>query len=371
MEIAKPLYSYAEINLSSLKRNYGYLCSLNKGKIPICVLKDDAYGHGIAECARALWEEGARHFAAACVREAVKIRKSGIDGEVLILGYVANEDIPTLLKEDISACVYSVSFAKMLNAKALERGIRAKAHIALNTGLNRLGFDCTGSAFKNRIRQLAALEGLDICGAYTHYAAADEKDEAGCRQQQRIFEEGLRLIRGEGLFPDTVHVSNSAAAMWLGCACENAFRAGISLFGVSPLPEGENENRLYPVMSFKTRVVNIVNVKKGSGIGYGGNFTAQRDMRLAILCAGFAQGYFRGLSKGAYALLHGRRAAVAGSVCMDMMSVDITEIEGVHVGDEAELFGQGIKVRELSGTLSTVCDELLCAVGRNAERVYI
>ncbi len=371
MEIKSLAYSYAEVNLSALKHNFRYLCSLNKGKTPICVLKDDAYGHGIEKCAKALYGEGARYFATANVREAARIRESGIKCEILVLGYVAREDIAAVLQKDITVCLYSLSFARDLGAEALKRGVRAKAHIALNTGLNRLGFDCESPSFGKSMITLAGLEGLDINGAYTHYSSADEKDIEGCRKQQDKFKEALFIIKKSSIGPELWHISNSAAAMCPGCGFENAFRVGIALFGVSPLPKGENGDKLRPVMSFRARVANTLHVKKGGRVGYGGKFIAEKDMKIAVLCAGFAMGYFRGLSDTACVWIKGRRAPVVGSICMDMISIDISGIKGVNTGDEAELFGYKIAARELCDAASTVCDELFCAVGRSVERVYV
>ena len=371
MEVKKTLYSYAEIDLGALKHNYRYLCSLNCGKTPICVLKDDAYGHGIEKCAEALCEEGAKNFAVANLKEAAKLRQSGFYGDILVLGYIADEDIPTAVTEGVTACLYSLSFAQKLNTEALKRGRSAKVHIALNTGLNRLGFDCKSPRFEKNMTTLAKLEGLNICGAYTHYSSADEKDAEICRQQQGKFKEALQIIKEAGIAPKLRHISNSAAAMWVNCEIENAFRAGISLFGASPLPKGENEDNLRPVMSFKAKVVNTLYVKKGSSIGYGKKFVAKKDMQVAVLCAGFAQGYFRNLSDRACVFIKEQKAPSVGSICMDMMCIDISDIKGVKTGDEAELFGKEIKANELCGLAATVCDELFCAVGRSVKRVYV
>ncbi len=362
--------AYAKINLENLVNNYKMVCSHNEGKTPICVVKADAYGHGSIMCAKALEGVGAKWFAVASLDEAKELREGGINGNILILGYIPLERLDEFVLNNLACGVYSLSFAKELNNVARTLGRVVNVHIKLNTGMNRLGFDCSKADFEAKIREIVSLENLKITGVFSHYSTCDEADLSYSEMQRSIFEKGVELIKNCGANLELVHISNSAASLWFDCKTSNAFRPGIVLYGVSPLPQRVFQGELKPVMSLFSHVANIFVLKEGCSLGYGRKYTAPSNRRIATLSVGYADGYFRALSNKAWVYIKGHRAPVVGNVCMDMLMVDITDVPAVHVGDEAELFGEHIDVCELSSLAGTIPYEIMCALSKRVKRIY-
>ena len=371
ISIMKRSNTYARINLENLKNNYDHICSLNKDKTPICIVKADAYGHGAEGCAKALKEAGAKWFAVASLDEAENLRKSGIEGNILILGYVDEERIDELLENDLTCGIYSLSFAKALNAKAAALGKTAYAHVKLNTGMNRLGFDCEAAGFEGKMKELMSLPNIAVSGVFSHYSTADEKDLSYSEKQRALFEKGVEVLKSLGASLELVHISNSAASLVFDCKLSNAFRPGIVLYGVSPVFDKTAQDKLRPVMSFYSRIANIFPLKAGGELGYGRKYKAPSDRKIATICAGYADGYFRALSGKACVYINGFRAKIVGNVCMDMLMADITDIPEAKVGDEVELFGEHISVCELAELAGTIPYEIMCAVSKRVKREYL
>ncbi len=363
--------TYARISLENLKSNYEYICSLNKNKTPICIVKADAYGHGAEECARALENAGAAWFAVASLDEAENLRKSSVKGNILILGYVDEERIDELLENNLTCGIYSLSFAKALNERASALGKTACAHIKLNTGMNRLGFDCEAPYFESKMKELTSFSNLNITGVFSHYSTADEQDLSYSERQRTLFEKGVNVLKSLGAPLELIHISNSAASLVFDCELSNAFRPGIVLYGISPVFDKTAQSSLCPVMSFYSRIANIFTLKAGGELGYGRKYKAPSDRKIATICAGYADGYFRALSNKAYVYINGFRAKIVGNVCMDMLMTDITDIPEAKVGDEAELFGEHINVCELADIAGTIPYEIMCAVSKRVKREYI
>ncbi len=361
--------TYAKINLDNLVSNFKLLVEKSGGKIPMCIVKADAYGHGAPMCVKALEENGAKHFAVASIDEAEILRQNGVKNDILILGYIPSERIDEVCQYNLTVALYSLKFARMLSDYALKSSKIVDVHIKLNTGMNRLGFPVDDNCIKI-IKQISQMEGLCIKGVFSHYSCADEADKSFSILQRDRFVKVVTQMKQAGIDTGIVHISNSAATLSFECKEANAFRPGIALYGVSPFPDYAFKDELKPVMTFLTSVANTYKLKKGDSVGYSRNYEADSDRKMAILCAGYADGYFRALSNTGDIYIHSKRAHICGNICMDMMAADITDINDVRVGDKAELFGENISVCELADKIGTIPYEIMCSVSKRVKRIY-
>ena len=363
--------AYARIKLENLKDNFKYIHSLNQGKTPICIVKADAYGHGAVECTKALIECGAEYFAVASLDEAITLRNAGINKHILILGYIPMHRIEESLKYDVIYSVYSLTFAKELNEICRKNDMTADIHIKLNTGMNRLGFNPKECGFENTMHQLRDLAHLRIQGVFSHYATADECDLSYSESQREIFENAVIKMQNDGIDFELIHIANSAASLGFDCSISTAYRPGLVLYGISPLPENEKQENLKPVMHFMSYVANTFVLPEGSDLGYARKYRAPSNRKIGVVCVGYADGYPRLLSNRASVYINGCKAPVVGNICMDMLMADITDIPNVKVGDETELFGDNISACELAEFAETISYEIMCGVSKRVKREYI
>lgn len=363
--------TYVKINLRNLIHNFHTIQKLAPHKTVLCVVKADAYGHGAAQCARALQESGAEYFAVSSFNEAKELREAGICKPILVLGYISEKDIDESLKYRLTYTVYSLSFAKQLNECAKSAGSKAKIHIKINTGMNRLGFSGKENSI-SKIRQLASYENLTIEGLFSHFSSADEEDLSYTKQQYDLFKEVLAEVNNSGIDIPLIHLSNSAGIATYEKDITTAIRPGIILYGIHPssVVEDNHKMQIKTVMTFGARVANISIVEEGSAVSYGRKYHAPNKRKLAVVSAGYADGYFRALSNKGEVLIKGQRAKIAGTICMDMFMADITDIENVKVGDEVILFGHDLPVTELAEKIGTIPYELTCSMSKRVKRLY-
>lgn len=365
--------SYALINLANLAHNYEQIKARARGKRLILIVKADAYGHGALACARKLMECGGDYFAVANLDEAIQLREGGITAPILVLGYISAAQLPKAVKADISMACYSVSFAEAASRIAASQQKSAKLHIAVNTGMNRIGFSLSG--LKKLCELLPSLSDIEVEGLFSHFSTADEADLSYSESQYDTFKKAHSLLGEYGVKPPLVHIQNSAATLtdfFRSDDITTAVRPGIILYGLAPSSVFCAESfSLRPLMTFCAHIGNISSLSVGSPVSYGRRYTASEAMRAAVVTAGYADGYFRALSNIASVYVHGKSAKILGSVCMDMMMIDITGIEGVNIGDSVELFGEHIAVDELAELAHTINYELCCAVAKRVARIYI
>ena len=246
--------------------------------------------------------------------------------------------------------------------------------------MNRLGFAADDTnALAEQMEQLFALDCLNVKGAFTHFATADrDGDEQGefVAKQYEVFNTAKQIITGVAKKHNAeklcFHTANSAATLLDSkCRPSDIYRVGIIMYGLTPSVDLELPLTLKPVMTLKATVSQVKEIKKGDFVSYGRTFTSYKNMRVATVTVGYADGYMRGLSNRGYMLINGKKAPILGRVCMDQTVVDVTDIEGVKTGDAATLFGEGLPVEELSKELNTINYELVCAVAHRVPRVYI
>lgn len=347
---------------------------------PICVVKADAYGHGAQACAVALARAGADFFAVATAGEGLSLRAAVPEAEILLLSPIDPADAPLLCAHRLIATVGSeqdVRCAAAAVRRAVARGelppgSALPCHVKLDTGMHRLGFPAVRASERRHtayaLRSLAALPGVRLLGVYTHPAAADEPASPMTESQLLAFCRMRRLL-GEGYF---YHFSNSAAALSLGTLGFDGYRPGIALYGVPPggaFP-APLAPRLRAVAKVEAKLTRVFSLRAGERLGYGGDFCARRDTRVATAAIGYADGLPRAAT-GASLLLHGRPVPIIGRVCMDQCMLELGRLPA-RVGDTVTVTEEsGKQLAALARHAGTIPYELLCRMSARAERVYI
>ncbi len=352
----KPFKTWVEISRDSLGDNLKALRKIvgEKRKIA-CVIKANAYGHGILEVVKILEREKVDFFAVDNIKEALLLKNSGISTPVLILGYIELADLKEAILSDFSFVCYNKETLRKIISLSLPKP--AKIHLKIETGLNRQGVD------KNEIPLFTSMIKKDhkilLEGISTHFTNIEDTLEPSfAKEQIARFKEGIALVRKSGLHPKYLHAAGSAGAILYGEARFNMVRAGIALYGLWPSRETKialNMRKksliLKPVLSWKSIVSQVKKIKTGESVGYGRTWYAPRKSKIAIIPVGYSDGYDRKLSNSASVIIKGRFAPVIGRVAMNMIVADVTEIANVNIEDEVTLIGK-------SGTNEVTADEL-------------
>lgn len=364
--------TWAEIDTSALVHNLNTIKSLSPKSKIMAVVKANSYGHSAPDTAPVLQKNGADSFGVSNIEEALQLRECGIIKPILILGYTPVEMVKELSDNNISQCVYSREYAEMLSKSAKENNVTIKIHIKLDTGMSRLGFDCRN---KNLIGcedaiYSAKLPNFYLEGVFTHFASSDrckDRDDGFTDAQFKRFSDSLDEFKKSGLSPEICHCCNSAGLILDDDKTLDMCRAGIILYGLYPSPEVKAD--LIPVMSLKSVVSMIKSISKGDTVSYGRTFTAQNDMKIATVTAGYADGYPRSLSNKGYVIVGGHKAKIVGRVCMDQFCIDVSDIPNVNIGDEVVLFGKELSVDILADICGTINYEIVCGVSPRVPRI--
>ena len=366
---------WAEVNLDNIINNIKEIKKNINGEEIIAVVKANAYGHGAVDVAPVLIENGADRLAVAMLSEALELREAGIKVPILILGYTDVAFSEMLINNDIEQTVYSLDYAKELSKKAEALGKVAKIHIAVDTGMGRIGF-LPNEKSVEEVVEISKLSNLRITGIFTHFSNADEQDKSYAHNQIEKFNFFINEIEKREVNLGLKHISNSASIIDIEDAHYNAIRPGIILYGYYPSDYiNKDKLKLMPALSLKCQVIHVKELPKGEYIGYGRKFRTERDSVIATLPIGYADGYIRGLYEKAHVIINGKLAPVVGKICMDQCMVDVTDIGPVKVGDEVVLLGEdnGVKnnADDIAKMLDTINYEILCMIGRRVPRIYI
>ncbi len=368
------------ISLENLLHNYHTVRALTESRV-CCVIKADAYGHGAWQCARTLAAAGADFFAVSSVAEAEEVRLATAEyGDadkigILILGYTLPADADLLVKYNISQAVFSIEYAHALRTSIREYKLdgilppdaRLRIHIKLDTGMNRLGFPPQDI---DAISRLFSERDFFCEGLFSHFMQSDTPAAETTRCQFARYMEAHDALAARGCTVPIRHICNSAAITNFPHMHLDMVRLGIELYGLMPSKETILP-ALLPVMTLKTVVSHIHTVKKGEAVGYGAAYTAPRDTVIATLPIGYADGFIRAYADGGSVRIRGYASPICGRICMDQCMVDVTDIPGVHVGDEAILFGEGApSADEIAERAGTIGYEVLCLIGKRVPRVY-
>jgi alanine racemase len=364
--------AWLEIRPDALIHNFTVVRSLVGPQVKtIAVVKGNGYGHGLVETARALAAEPVTTLAVAIIEEAVALREAGIEAPILVLGTALEDAAETFVRHNITATVSDVPFAESLSAAALEAGRVATAHVKIDSGMGRQGCGWREADFL--FQALEAMPNITVNGVFTHFACAT--DPAFTHTQLQCFLGTVK--RAELVLGKPIPLKHAAASLPIVTMPEtylDAVRPGIILYGGGFPAETIERLGLEPALSLKAKIVGLKVVPADDAVGYDCTWRAQRDSRIALLSVGYADGYPRALSNNADALLHGRRVPIVGRVSMDCITVDVTDLPGVHIGDEAVLIGrqgeEAVSVDEIARRADTVPQEILSRLGSRLPRVY-
>jgi alanine racemase len=378
--------TWAEVSRSRLIQNHDALRRLaGRDTELLCVVKANAYGHGLAECARAFEANGARWFGVTCVEEGVALRRELPEASILVMSAIWSGEAEAVLEHDLTPVVWEARHLTLLEGAA--KKLRAApgdcpVHLEIDTGMSRQGVQ--GKDLEPLLERFAKSSPLRLQAVMTHFHTPGNADlRAG---QMREFVTAAGTILGHGLFPEILSAGSSAGALEPDAeqvrtadrmGAQLMLRAGISLYGYAPDAEHPTEGgrHLRPVLAWKTRVVSLREIPASATVGYGATFTAKRPTRLALLPVGYADGLNRLLSNQGSVLVRGQRAPIAGRISMDHTSVDVTDVAGVEVGDEVVLIGeQGeekITAADMAALNGTIAYEVLCGIAARVPRTMV
>ncbi len=337
----------------------------------IAVVKANAYGHGAAAVGRALEAAGASVLACADIEEGVVLRQAGVTVPILVFGALSVSDLDGVFDARLTPTVSTPGAARALEHAAAQRGVRLPCHLKIDTGMNRLGFRHDNLA--RTLPPVLASPHLDITAVYTHFATADVPESPWLDEQRARFDRSVAAARAMGLAAVRRHAANSAALIRDARTWYDAVRPGLLLYGIVPPPLAAADLDLRPALSLQSRIVAVKGLRPGEGTGYGLRSAEDQPRTIALVPAGDAAGLDLRLAGRAPVLVRGRRRAIVGSVCMDMIMIDVTGTD-VSPGDEVVLIGrqddEEITAREIAAAIGTIPWEVVCRLGSRIERAY-
>lgn len=375
-------YNKVVVDLGALQANFlAIQAKVGAGVKVLAMVKSDAYGHGLLRSAMALARVGAAHFGVAEIDEGIALRGAGVNGSIVVfLGWDRADE---LIDHRLTPVVFDLGVVQRLSARAVERNTRIGVQLKVDVGMGRFGI--LPAEVPDFVAALHDLPGIYLAGILSHFPMADTNGVL-TRTQNQAFVQTLADLNGQSGLDSRqatppVHIANSAAVFCCPDAYHDLVRPGIALYGGYPVDDVTSRSQLAlaPVMSFFTRVLQVKHVPAGYGVSYGHLHVTTRPARLAVLPVGYADGYLRSLTGHAQVLVRGQRAPVCGRVCMNACVVDVTDVQGVAVGDEVALLGRQegesgvaeITADEIAGWMSTIHYEVFCLFGNNNQRIYV
>ena len=367
--------TWVEIDVDAILNNLSEIKKISNKKV-YAVVKADAYGHGAVAISRVLEKNGADGFAVSNLLEAEELRQAGVKAPILILGYTPVELAYRLAKSNISQCVFSKEYAMSLDKQAKVSGVKIDVHLKLDTGMGRIGFDCRTDELLGicDAKEVLSLSNLNAEGVFTHFAVADgvsDEDKDFTNEQYSRFKKAVSVLEETGHKFKVCHCGNSAATLTLKMDNMDAVRAGIILYGLTPDTSFPLPKDFKPAMSMYSVVSGVKTVDSGQTIGYGRTYKTEEKRKIATVTAGYADGVPRLLSNNGFVIIHGKRAAIVGKVCMDQFCVDVTDIENVAAGDTVTIFGEGLPVEEVAKEAGTINYEIVCGITKRVPRILI
>ena len=370
--VCRPRSAWVQVDLEQLARNWEILRREVPASVSLMfVAKDNAYGLGAVETARVALNHHADSLAVFTLGEAQELRDAGITAPILLLGERLPDEVPHVVELNLEPCVGSIEMAEAFSHAGQAQGKPVAVHLKINTGMNRFGFAWRRVESWGPI--LKTLPALEFRGALSHFAQSDELDKGFARTQSQRFERVLERLAILSIQPQWIHHCNSGGVLDLPDAHFNRVRVGLLAQGVYPSEVCRRIEGIGPVLSLKARLTVIQELEAGDTVGYGMRWRAERPSRIGVLSVGYGDGYPRLRNQG-QALLHGRRAPIAGGVTMDALMIDLTDVPEAQLGDEAVLLGtQGtdcITVQELARLSGTVTYDVLTGFRGRLPRVY-
>ena len=365
--------THIEVDLARLTANYRAIQVHVAPAAVMPILKANAYGHGLVEVARHMQALGAPYLGVAFLEEGILLREAGVTTPILVLGGIIGNQVPLFLEHDLTLTASSVEKLGQIEAAARAMGVRARVHLKIDTGMERIGVHYYSAAAL--LEASLACTHFEVEGIFSHFANADMPDPAYSHLQLARFEGVLDFYARRGLPPPPLrHMANSAALARFPQAHFDMVRAGLLLYGVYPSADVPRTVAVRPTLSWKSRVVYFKVVRPGHPVSYGSTWQSDHAVRLVTVPVGYGDGYFRALSNRAEVIIRGRRYPVVGRVCMDQLMVNI-EWDSAYNGDEVILLGEdaggaAVRVEELAEWAGTVPWEILTNVNTRVPRVY-
>ena len=355
--------TYAAVDLDAIENNLSQLkAKAGKDVLTLAIVKADAYGHGAVGVATAI-QDKVDYFGIAELMEAVELREAGVKKPVLVLSYTSPYLYETLIKNELTQTIFNYDDAVELSKAAVRLNKIARVHIAVDTGMSRIGFFCNPESVEI-VKRINDLPNIYIEGIFSHYACADCEDRFTTEKQTKIFDDFILSLEQRGIYIPIKHLCNSAGLL----TCDkkyNMVRMGIVMYGLYP-DECVNDGSLdlKPAMKIVSHVIHVKDVPAGSGVSYGHTYFTKEKARIATVCIGYADGYSRTLSNKGRVLINGQYAPVIGRVCMDQLMVDVTNLKDVCVGDEVVILGSSgencITAEEIAKLTDTINYEVVC-----------
>jgi alanine racemase len=368
-----PVSTWVEVDLDRFDSNLRAIRALvGEERDILLVVKADAYGHGAVDIAAAAEEAGVAQLGVATLHEGIQLRQAGCRLPIVALSPLLPSEIGEAVAHRLDPSVCDLRFARDLSEAARAAGSPVRCHVEIDTGMGRTGVRVDeAEAF---VAALVAHPGLRLATLYTHFPDADGPDLEFTAQQVREFRALLERLASRGIVPPRVHAANSAGTVNLAASHFDWVRIGLLAYGHLP-PRAATSLDLEPVMSFKSRIVQIRDLPAGTPISYARTFVTSRPTRTGVVAVGYGHGYSWLLSGRGHMLVRGRRVAILGRVTMDLTMVDLTDAGPVEVGDEVVLFGeQGgerLTLEELARGSETLPYEVMCTIGKRVARIYV
>jgi alanine racemase len=370
MDFLRP--TWAEIDLDALRHNLSEVRRVVGDAAILAVVKADAYGHGVGGVVPALADAGVDMFGVALVEEGVELRRLGIRQPILVLGGVPPESEKVILEHDLQPALSDLSAAERLNDAAGSADRTVSYHLKVDTGMGRLGI--CDDQLDGALSVMGTLQNLEMVGLMSHLAVADEPERSFTATQFRRFRTVMEKVENAGFSPVCRHIANSAGTFSMDLSDYNLVRPGIVLYGGLTGPFFDKAVCQRPVMRFVSQVALLKQMALGEGVSYGHRFTTTRPSLVAAVPVGYADGYNRLLSNRGEVLVRGQRAPVAGTVCMDWILVDVTDVPEVQVGDHVTLLGcdggECISAEEWAEKVGSITYEVFCGISKRVPRVY-
>lgn len=373
--------TWAEIDMDALAYNIKNIKSkLAEGERIMGVVKADAYGHGDGFVSRALQDAGFDWFGVSNIEEAISLRSEGIEKPILILGYTPVDTVKLMEEHKLTQALVGMDYAEALQREAEKAGVVVNVHVKLDTGMTRVGFQVDEENFDESLKdiiEVSKMPNLHLTGIFTHHAVADAYQDDNPRfteMQFTRFNKMVVALKDSGVEVGICHCANSATTIAYPEKHLGMCRSGIITYGMLPSGECKGMIDIKPLMTLKTTIGLVKEVKAGSQLSYGRTYTAETDRVIATVPIGYADGYSRALSNKARMLVNGHFVPVVGRVCMDQIMLDVTGIPDVKMGDEVVVFGrqgeQVLPIEELAEILGTINYELTCVITKRVPRIY-
>ncbi|HEY9880309.1 MAG TPA: alanine racemase [Leptolyngbyaceae cyanobacterium] len=371
--------AWVEINLAALRHNVTELKGILADSTNLmAVVKADAYGHGAVAVAKTALQAGATWLGVATVPEGIELRQAGIQAPILVMGAINSvEEVHAIAHWHLQPTLVTPKQALVFSDALSQRGETQRSpiavHLKLDTGMSRLGFPWEQAV--EFVRFVQRLPRLQIASLYSHFATADSPDQTILRLQQQRFEQAVAALSAEQLCPPRLHLANSAAVLTDPQLHYDMVRVGLALYGLYPASHLRSQVNLHPVMQVKARITHTKQIAAGTGVSYGHQFVADRPMRIAVVGIGYADGVPRALSNRMKVLVKGLQVPQIGTITMDQLMLDVTQVPNLQEGDIVTLLGQekdqAITADDWASLTNTISWEILCSFKHRLPRIAV